>query len=135
MLIDSSLYLIILCARFLFFIARLIFTHIVIADAAFAGLLAYIAPDMFPFDVPSGVRWALAVAVFLLIVILSKWTVSFAIITLVGSYFWACLLLIFFSMDPRKHILAAVIIMLVNILLHISSRQKIFGPSQEGEAS
>ena len=127
MWIDSSLFIIMLGVRFLFFLVTLFITHIVVADAAFMGMAAYVAPDVFSWDISSGMRTALALAVFFLVLILSKWKVTFAAITLAGSYFWAWFLLQLFHWETREHILATAIIMLVNIALHIGSREKIFG--------
>lgn len=127
MWIDSTFYLFMLCIRLLFFLATLFITHIVIADAAFMGMVAYVAPDVFLWDISSGMRTAIAIAVFALVLILSKWKATFAVITLVGSYFWAWFLLQLFHWETKEHILATVIIMLINISLHIANREKMFG--------
>ena len=56
MWIDSTLYLFMLLIRCLFFFATLFVTHIVIADAAVMGALAYVMPEVLSLGLPDGAR-------------------------------------------------------------------------------
>ena len=131
MWIDSTLYLFMLLIRCLFFFATLFVTHIVIADAAVMGALAYVMPEVLSLGLPDGVRIAMGIAVFIMVLILTRWKVTFAAITILCSYMWAWLALQLFSWDTRDHLAVTAIVMLVNISLHVACRQKMFGITED----
>lgn len=131
MWIDSTLYLFMLLIRCLFFFATLFVTHIVIADAAVMGALAYVMTDVLSLGLPDGARIAMGIAVFIMVLILTKWKVTFAAITILCSYMWAWLALQLFSWDTRDHLAVTAIVMLVNISLHVACRQKMFGITED----
>lgn len=131
MWIDSTLYLFMLLIRCLFFFATLFVTHIVLADAAVMGALAYVMPEVLSLELPDGARIAMGIAVFIMVLILTKWKVTFAAITILCSYMWAWLALQLFSWDTRDHLAVTAIVMLVNISLHVACRQKMFGITED----
>ena len=131
MWIDSTLYLFMLLIRCLFFFVTLFVTHIVIADAAVMGALAYVMTDVLSLGLPDGVRIAMGIAVFIMVLILTKWKITFAAITLLCSYMWAWLLLLFFHWDTRDHLIATDVVMFVNISMHVACRQKMFGLAED----
>ena len=131
MWIDSTLYLFMLLIRCLFFFVTLFVTHIVIADAAVMGALAYVMPEVMSLGLPDGVRITMGIAVFIMVLILTKWKVTFAAITILCSYMWAWLALQLFSWDTRDHLAVTAIVMLVNISLHVACRQKMFGITED----
>ena len=131
MWIDSTLYLFMLLIRCLFFFATLFVTHIVIADAAVMGALAYVMTDVLSLGLPDGARIAMGIAVFIMVLILTKWKITFAVITILCSYMWAWLLLLFFHWDTRDHLIATAVVMFVNISLHVACRQKMFGLAED----
>ena len=131
MWIDSTLYLFMVLIRCLFFFATLFVTHIVIADAAVMGALAYVMPEVLSLGLPDGVRIAMGIAVFIMVLILTKWKITFAAITLLCSYMWAWLALQLFHWDTRDHLVATAVVMFVNISLHVACRQKMFGITED----
>ena len=131
MWIDSTLYLFMVLIRCLFFFATLFVTHIVIADAAVMGALAYVMPEVLSLGMPDGARIAMGIAVFIMVLILTKWKITFAAITILCSYMWAWFALQLFSWDTRDHLVATAVIMLVNISLHVACRQKMFGITED----
>ena len=131
MWIDSTLYLFMVLIRCLFFFATLFVTHIVIADAAVMGALAYVMPEVLSLGMPDGARIAMGIAVFIMVLILTKWKITFVAITLLCSYMWAWLALQLFSWDTRDHLAVTAIVMLVNISLHVACRQKMFGITED----
>ena len=131
MWIDSTLYLFMLLIRCLFFFVTLFVTHIVIADAAVMGALAYVMTDVLSLGLPDGVRIAMGIAVFIMVLILTKWKIAFAAITLLCSYMWAWVALQLFSWETREHPVLTAVIMFVNISLHVACRQKMFGLAED----
>ena len=131
MWIDSTLYLFMLLIRCLFFFATLFVTHIVIADAAVMGALAYVMPEVLSLGLPDGVRITMGIAVFIMVLILTKWKITFAAITLLSSYMWAWVALQLFSWETREHPVLTAVIMFVNISLHVACRQKMFGLAED----
>ena len=131
MWIDSTLYLFMLLIRCLFFFATLFVTHIIIADAAVMGALAYVMPEVLSMGLPDGVRIAIGIAVFIMVLILTKWKITFAAITLLCSYMWAWVALQLFSWETREHPVLTAFIMFVNISLHVACRQKMFGLAED----
>ena len=120
-----------LLIRCLFFFATLFVTHIVIADAAVMGALAYVMTDVLSLGLPDGVRIAMGIAVFIMVLILTKWKITFAAITLLCSYMWAWVALQLFSWETREHPVLTAVIMFVNISLHVACRQKMFGLAED----
>lgn len=125
MFISGGMLIILFFAKLFLMVIFAILNHIVIADGVMVGVLTYATLYAYV-PIPNELKIAIAVLAMLLVITLSKWKVSFAIVAILGSLMWAFLAMEIFSQHMQDHIVISIILVLFNLGLHVASREKLF---------
>lgn len=124
MFIDATLLFILMFIKVIVFFALLVLKHIIVADGLVIGIISF---AMFSgmTSLPNEVNIVLGILVCLAIIFISKWKIPFALIAVLGSLMWAYVGMELFSQHMNEHIFISVLLVLINIGLHVVSREKL----------